>query len=194
MGAMDKNPQRLKGYARAILEIGKTTGEIDLLEIELKALKDEIMSNLDLKKYLTHKSISQSDKIKAGLDMFDRGASPAIKAVMAMLVVLDLAGDMDGVYDSFSGLVNDFKKQAYVEVISAVELDEEMLKKIKKDVDRVSALDVRIRNTVDGSIIGGLIIKIGEKVTDLSVRNKMEDIKEKLKSIELGGEGFGIKD
>ena len=55
-------------------------------------------------------------------------------------------------------------------------------------------LDVRVRNTVDPSIIGGLVIKIGEKVIDLSVKNKMEDIKSKLKSVELGGEGFGTED
>ena len=68
------------------------------------------------------------------------------------------------------------------------------LDKIKKDVDAASGLDVRIRNTIDPSIIGGLIIKIGEKVIDLSVKNKMDDIKAKLKSIELGGEGFGTED
>ena len=85
-------------------------------------------------------------------------------------------------------------KVEYVEVVSAIELDEGTLKKIKEDVGRASGLDVRIRATVDGSIIGGLIIKIGEKVIDLSVKNKMEDIKAKLKSVELGGEGFGTED
>ena len=65
----------------------------------------------------------------------------------------------------------------------------------KKDiVDSASGLDVRVRNTVNESIIGGLIIKIGEKVIDLSVKNKMDDIKTKLKSIELGGGGFGTED
>jgi len=86
------------------------------------------------------------------------------------------------------------EKQEYAEVISAIELDGETLDKIKEDVDRAYGLDIRIRNTVDESIIGGFIIKIGEKVIDLSVRNKMEDIKAKLKSTSLGGEGFGTED
>jgi F-type H+-transporting ATPase subunit delta len=194
MSGTIKTPEKIIDYARAILEVGKAVSEVDLLEIELKALKDEIASNLDLKKYLTEPSIGLSDKIKASLSMLEDGASPAIKAAMAMIVILGLVEDTGKIYDAFTGLVNDYKKQVYVEVISAIELDEGTLKKIKEDVDRASALDVRIRNTVEGSIIGGLIIKIGEKVIDLSVRNKMEDIKAKLKSIELGGEGFGTED
>jgi F-type H+-transporting ATPase subunit delta len=70
----------------------------------------------------------------------------------------------------------------------------EVLPRIKKDVDAATGLDVRIRNTVDNSIIGGLIIKIEEKVIDLSVKGKMEDIKTRLQSVELGGEGFGTED
>jgi len=186
-----KTQKKLIDYARAILDMGKA---VNVLEIELKALKDEIVSNLDLKKYLTEPSIIQSDKIKVSLSMLKDGASPAIKAAMAMIVILDLVEDMEGIYSAFNELVNDFKKQAYVEVISAVELDKGVLKNIKKDVDRAFSLDARLVNTVDRSIIGCLIIKIGEKVIDLSVRNKMEDIKVKLKLIELGGEGFGAED
>jgi len=186
-----KTQKKLIDYARAILDMGKA---VNVLEIELKVLKDEIVSNLDLKKYLTEPSIIQSDKIKVSLSMLKDGASPAIKAAMAMIVILDLVEDMEGIYSAFNELVNDFKKQAYVEVISAIELDKGVLKNIKKDVDRAFSLNARLINTVDRSIIGGLIIKIGEKVIDLSVRNKMEDIKAKLKSIELGGEGFGAED
>jgi len=191
MSSTIKTPKKLIDYASAILDMDKA---VNILEIELKALKSEIVSNLDLKKYLTEPSMIQSDRMKASLNMLKDGASPATKAAMAMIVILDLVEDMEEIHNTFTGLVNDFKKQAYVEVISAIELDEGTMKNIKEDVDRASALDVRIRNTVDESIIGGLIIKIGEKVIDLSVRNKMEDIKAKLKSIELGGEEFGAED
>jgi F-type H+-transporting ATPase subunit delta len=101
---------------------------------------------------------------------------------------------IENLYDAFSELVNGLKKQTYVEVVSAIELDEDTLGRIKKDVGVASGLDVRIQNTVDSSIIGGLIIKIGEKEIDLSVKSKMEDIKARLKSVDLRGEGFGIED
>lgn len=194
MNATKNNPEKINEYARAILDIGKASNDVDLLEIELKSIKDEIISNLDLKKYLTDPSISQPDKIRTGLEIIKDGASSAVKAALVMIITLDLTESIEMLYEAFTNLVNDFKKQAYVEVVSAIELDQGTLKKIKKEVDGASGLDVRIRNTVNESIIGGLIVKIGEKVIDLSVKNKMDDIKTKLKSIELGGGGFGTED
>lgn len=189
-----ENNGKFQEYARAILDIGKATGDLDLLESELKVLKDEIISNLDLKKYLTDPSIAQPERIKTGVEILEEGATPAIKTALAMIITLDMTEHIEPLYDAFTELVNDFKKQAYVEVVSAIELDADTLGKIKKDVDAASGLDVRIRNTVDGSIVGGLIIKIGEKVIDLSVKNKMDDIKARLRSVDLGGEGFGTED
>ena len=139
MDSAENKNLRLQEYARALLDIGKGTGDLDLLESELKVF-------------------------------------------------------MEALYRAFTILVNDFRKQAYVEVVSAIELDQETIAMIKRDVDAASGLDVHIRNTVDGSIIGGLIIKMGGKVIDLSVRNKMEDIRARLKSVDLGGEGFGTED
>jgi len=188
------NNGRLTEYARAILDIGKATGDLDLLESEFKVLKDEIVSNRDLKKYLTDPSIAQPERIKTGVEILEEGASPAVKTALAMIITLDMTEQIEPLYNEFTQLVDDFKKQAYVEVISAIELDEGTLGMIKKDVDTASGLDVRIRNTVDSSIIGGLVIKIGETVIDLSVKNKMEDIKARLRSVDLGGEGFGTED
>jgi F-type H+-transporting ATPase subunit delta len=194
MNATNNDLEKIKEYARAILDIGRATGDVDLLETELKSVRDEIVSNLNLKKYLTDPSIAQSDKINMGLEILKDGASSAVRTAMVMIITLDISEYVDPLYQEFTSLVNDFKKQAYVEVVSAIELDQRTTDKIKKDVDKASGLDVRVKNTVDPSIVGGLIIKIGEKVIDLSVKNKMDDIKTKLKSIELGGEGFGTED
>jgi len=194
MDAADNKNGRLQEYARALLDIGKATGDIDLLESEIKVLKDEIASNLDLKKYLTDPSIPQPQRVKTGMEILEDGASPAVKTALAMIITLDITEDIEALYRAFTILVNGFRKQAYVEVVSAIGLDQETIAMIKRDVDAASGLDVHIRNTVDGSIIGGLIIKMGGKVIDLSVRNKMEDIRARLKSVDLGGEGFGTED
>ena len=90
-------------------------------------------------------------------------------------------------------MVDELKKQVYVEVISAIELDGGMIFKIKESIDKNTGLDARIRNTVDKSILGGIIIKIEGKVIDLSIRDKIDDLKTRLKSIELKGGDFGIE-
>ena len=180
-------------YARAILDIGKAEKAVDLLETEFKTLKEAVISDLDLKKYLTDPSVGKTTKINMALKVLGEGASVSIRAVFTILIMADIVEEIEWIYNIFVGFVSDFKKQVYVEVVSSIELDSGTISKIKEDVDNASGLDVRIRNTIDPDIIGGLVLKIGEKIVDLSVKNKIEDIRAKLKSIELGGEGFGTK-
>jgi F-type H+-transporting ATPase subunit delta len=180
-------------YARAILDIGKAEKAVDLLEAEFKTLKEAVISDLDLKKYLTDPSVGKTTKINMALKVLGEDASVSIRTVFTVLIMADIVEEIEGIYNIFVGFVSNFKKQVYVEVVSSIELDSGTISKIKEDVDNASGLDVRIRNTVDPDIIGGLVLKIGEKIVDLSVKNKIEDIRAKLKSIELGGEGFGAK-
>jgi len=89
---------------------------------------------------------------------------------------------------------NSFKEHKTIEVISAVYLDNEQLDRIKKEVDAKTGLDVTVKNIVDENIIGGIVLKIGESIVDLSVKNRIEDLKSKLKALEIRGEGFGAED
>ena len=180
-------------YARAILDIGKAEKTVDLLETEFKTLKEAVISDLDLKKYLTDPSVYETAMINMALKVLGESASVSNRTVFAILIMADIIEEIEEIYNIFVGFVSDFKKQVYVEVVSVVELDSGTISKIKEDVDEASGLDVRIRNTVDPDIIGGLVLKIGEKIVDLSIKNKIEDIRAKLKSIELGGEEFGAK-
>ncbi len=178
-------------YAQSILDIAKADNIIDSLEKEFKLLKDEVLSNLDLKKFLTDLSIEKSERVKTGMKALGKSASPAINAVMAMIITLDIIENVGQVYEEFVILVSKFQKKVFVEVVSTIELDEGTMKKIKTEVDRKNDLDVRIRNTIDKSIIGGMVIKIGERIIDLSIKKEINEMRDKLKSIELRGEKFG---
>jgi F-type H+-transporting ATPase subunit delta len=99
--------------------------------------------------------------------------------------------DIKYIYSAAAGFAGALSGDTHVEVVSAVELDSSMMDKIKKYVERVVGHRVRLKSKVDSSIIGGLVINIGEKVIDLSIRNKLEDMKASLKAVDIGGEGFG---
>lgn len=180
-------------YANAIFNLARAENAIDRVENELGQLKDEIIFNLDLKKYLSDTAITSTEKIKSLLNILGDDSTRSIKTISAMIILFDALDYTEQIYKDYIELTNQYKKQVSVEVISAIELDEKMLKEIKKDVDSKTGLDVRVKNTVDKSIIGGLLIKIGEKIIDLSVKNKIEDLKSKLKALEIRGEDFGFE-
>jgi F-type H+-transporting ATPase subunit delta len=156
-------------------------------------LKNEILNNLELKKYLTDSSIPAPEKIKSMLGILGEDASDAVKAAISTLIIMNVLESIEQIYRDYVALANQLKKQVSIEVISAVELDSDTIDTIKKDVDDKTDLDVRIKNIIDRDIIGGIVIKIGDRIIDLSLKNKIDDLKTKLKALELRGEDFGIE-
>lgn len=180
-------------YARAVFNVARAENMVDQVEDELRQLKDEITNNLELKKNLTDPSIENYEKIKVMLEILGDDGSKAIKSFAAMMVILDAVDSFEQTYRDFVELANQLKRQVSIEVISVIELDKEILDEIKENVDKKTGLDVRIKNVLDKNIIGGIVIKIGDKVIDLSIKDKLEDLKNKLKALDLRGEDFGTE-
>lgn len=180
-------------YAQAVFNVARAENMVDQVEDELGQLKDEITSNLELKKNLTDPSIENYEKIKVMLEILGDDGSKAIKSFAAMMVILDAIDSFEQTYKDFVELANQLKRQVSIEVISVIELDKKILNEIKENVDKKTGLDVRIKNVLDKNIIGGLVIKIGDKVIDLSIKDKLEDLKNKLKALDLRGEDFGTE-
>lgn len=180
-------------YARAVFNVARAENMVDQVEDELRQLKDEITNNLELKKNLTDPSIENYEKIKVMLEILGDDGSKAIKSFAAMMVILDAVDSFEQTYRDFVELTNRLKRQVSIEVISVIELDKEILDEIKENVDKKTGLDVRIKNVLDKNIIGGIVIKIGDKVIDLSIKDKLEDLKNKLKALDLRGEDFGTE-
>ena len=80
------------------------------------------------------------------------------------------------------------------EVLSVIELNENIKEEIKRILENKTGLNIGIKNRIDKSILGGIVVKIGDRVIDLSIKNKIEDLRAKLRSMKLEGGNFDTKD
>jgi F-type H+-transporting ATPase subunit delta len=181
-------------YASAFLGIAEAENVLDGFEEELRQLKDALINDLDLKKYLTDPSIETPEKIRFAFKIFGENSTNTIKAAMATIITMGVVESIEGIYNKFVLLVNKIKTQIMVEVVSVIKLDDKLMKELKKSIDEKTKLDVRLKNVIDKNIIGGLLIKIGDKIIDLSVKSKIDDLKTRLHSLELGGDEFVSSD
>jgi F-type H+-transporting ATPase subunit delta len=180
-------------YARSIFNLAKAENTVERVEMELLQLKDQILKNMELKNYLSDTSIPEEEKIKFMFDLIGEDVSRSTKAFISLLIIMDALEYIEQVHKDYVDLTDRLKKQVSIEVVSAVELDNSTIRVIKEDIDKKTGLDVRIRNTIDKSIIGGIVIRIGERIIDLSINNKIDDLKMKLKGLELKEEEFGTE-
>lgn len=177
-------------YAQSFIDIAKAQNFIDGFEDEFKEVKDIILKNIEFKKLLTDSSISTSEKIKVAFEIIGNNYSNATRAALATMITMDVIEFVDEIFNKIVLIINNIKSQILVQVISAISLDDELLGEIKKSIDEKTGLDVRVKNIVDKNIIGGILIKIGDKIIDLTIKGKIESLKRKLHSLELGGEDF----
>ena len=177
-------------YAQSFIDIAKAQNFIDGFEDEFKEVKDIILKNIEFKKLLTDSSISTSEKIKVAFEIIGNNYSNATRAALATMITMDVIEFVDEIFNKIVLIINNIKSQILVQVISAISLDDELLGEIKKSINEKTGLDVRVKNIVDKNIIGGILIKIGDKIIDLTIKGKIESLKRKLHSLELGGEDF----
>lgn len=187
----DKKTQDNSLYAQAILDMARAKGAVDSTEEGFAGLVKLVSENLDLKKFLQDPTITVTQRLSTALELLKDDKSQTLTAIISMLAIFDKLDEIDEIYQEFKVLVDALKKQVYVEVLSAISLDDATILEVKKSIDKRTGLDVRVRNTVDPSVIGGIIIKIGDRVIDLSLKGKIDDLKRQLKSIELRGDEFG---
>jgi F-type H+-transporting ATPase subunit delta len=177
-------------YASCFLDIAEAENVLEGFEEEFRQLKNAVINDISLKKYLTDPSIETPEKIRTAFKIFTENSTNAIRAAMATMITMDVIESIESIYNKFVVLVNKIKTQIMVEVVSAIKLDDKLMKEIKSSIDEKTKLDVRLKNVVDKNIIGGLLIRIGDKIIDLSVKSKINDLKTRLHSLELGGEEF----
>jgi len=178
--------KNISRYAKSFFDIALAEDELGIFEKEFDSVINELSANLKLKSFLINPKIEAYEKIKYMLSALDKNSSRSIRSVMSLIITMNLTDYLRLIKEEFVKLVDNYKNQLRVEVTSAVMIDKELLLKIKKEIDKKTGLDSRISNVIDASLIGGILIKINDKVIDLSIKNKIEKLKSDLKSIEVG--------
>ena len=178
--------KKISRYAKSFFDIALAEDELGIFEKEFDSVINELSANLKLKSFLINPKIEAYEKIKYMLSALDKNSSRSIRSVMSLIITMNLTDYLRLIKEEFVKLVDNYKNQLRVEVTSAVMIDKELLLKIKKEIDKKTGLDSRISNVIDASLIGGILIKINDKVIDLSIKNKIEKLKSDLKSIEVG--------
>jgi F-type H+-transporting ATPase subunit delta len=187
----NKNSKRIEYLARSFLDIGLAENSVEKLEKELLSLRNIMDEDPVMKESFADRGMGLDQRVCILLEALGDNASAAMKAAATTLMALDLFNRLGDICNKYAELINKLRKQMDVEVISAVKLDKKTIEMIKDKVDKKTNVDSRIINIIDGSILGGLIIQVKDSFIDLSIKGKMEAMKENLGSIDLRGEDIG---
>jgi len=166
-----------RAYAEALLHIARVEGVVDAVEEELRSLQNVLRTHYELKGFLDNQAVTKEGKLDAIGRLF-AGKMSAI-TVNFLNTVVERARHrlLEDIADQYIALVSAFREQVTAEVVTAVPLPEETAERLRKALSRMVNKDVLIRQSVDESILGGAIVKIGDRIIDGCVRKKLQNLR-----------------
>lgn len=175
-----------KTYGDALFELALERNCVDELSSEVKVVRAALEENGELMKLMEHPKIVKEEKLQIIERIFKGRVSDDLTGFLELVAGKDRYGEIFGIFDFFMGRVREYKHIGVASVTTAVELKEKQKKAL---VERLLATtqyeSFEMDYTVDAGLIGGMVIRIGDRVVDSSIKHKLELMSRDLMKIQL---------
>lgn len=175
-----------KTYGDALFSVALEEGRVDGFFEEVQGLYEVFCANSELQKLMDNPKINKEDKIKLIEETFTGYAAKEIVGLMALLISKGHSKDIPKVFEYFVQLVKEEKKIGTAFVTTAVPLTETQKGAVvKKLLDTTRYESFEMDYAVDKTLIGGMVIRVGDRVVDSSIRTKLYELSKNLRSIQV---------
>ena len=183
MAAEDPSVSGVSGrYATALFELARDEKSIDAVKTDLDQFDAMLNDSADLKRLVRSPVFAADAQSKALSAVLDKAGITGISAnFLKVLTANRRLFAVSDVIRAFRALVARFKGEASADVTVAEPLSDKNLDALKTALKAVSGKDVTLHVKVDPSIIGGLVVKLGSRMVDSSLRTKLNSIKHAMK-------------
>ena len=183
MAAEDPSVSGVSGrYATALFELARDQKSIETVKADLDSFDAMLADSADLKRLVRSPVFSAEAQSKALAAVLDRAGIAGISAnFLRVLTANRRLFAVSDVIRAFRALVAKFKGEATADVTVAEPLSDKNLDALKIALKAVTGKDVALNVKVDRSIIGGLVVKLGSRMVDSSLRTKLNSIKHAMK-------------
>ncbi len=169
-------------YSSVLFDLAKQSDEVDKTGDGLKLLKESYKAIPEFRSFIFSFQFENEQKINALENIFGESFTDLLSKFTKTLIDNKRQDLIPDISDSYSNLAMDSKNQLLVTALTSEKMSDEMAKSVKAALDKFVGKDVEIESTVDPSIIGGIILRIGNTVVDGSVRGKLARLREDLLS------------
>jgi F-type H+-transporting ATPase subunit delta len=168
-------------YGTALFEAGKEKNLLPVLLTQAREVMAALDENPDLTRVLTHPDIEKDEKCAMIQNIFDGRVEDVLTGLLLAAVNKNHGGRLSGILGFFVKLTMEELGIGEAYVTSAVELREEQKQEVcQKLIQTTGYKEMEMHYTVDGSIIGGLIIRIGDRIVDSSIQTQLASLKKSL--------------
>jgi F-type H+-transporting ATPase subunit delta len=166
-------------YATAILDLANSKGVAEVVNNDMKLIASTINGNLELSTFIQNPTLKVEAKEKALLEIFT-GIDVVTQGLFHLLFENKRFEILEGIATEYSKLSDIMNGVEVAKVTTAILMDAAIEAKVLAKIATLSDKKITIENIVDASIIGGFILRIGDKQYNASVANRLQVLKREL--------------
>lgn len=183
--AVDEVPARYAGGLLALADEYRQKGDegvYDRLSASLDGLEQLYGESAEFRTLVDDPRIPREAQMKAVLEMSAAaGLDPMVRNFLGVIVSNRRLGMLPRILAAFRAQLAARRGEETAEVISAVPLSDQQARAVEASLIRAGHARVRIAQRVDPSILGGLVVKIGSRLYDSSIRSRLQRLSQAMK-------------
>jgi F-type H+-transporting ATPase subunit delta len=175
-------------YGTALAEAAQAAGRLHEVARDLSAIGDAVAHGRELASVLFNPAFPHEAK-KQILSQLSEGADPLVRSALLVLVDnkrLDALADVVAVVHEADRRA---RRQLELELTTAVPIPDAEAEDIRSKLAAASGHEVTLERSVDAAILGGVIVRVRDRMVDLSVRGRLEALRLSLRNARLGSTG-----
>ncbi len=166
-------------YAEAALQTGRAEGTLDVWERDLAALGEAIRHPI-LRRLMEHPAVPFADKERVLRSVVGSTVAPQPLNLVLLMIRRGRPGGIEPMLARFSELLRRERGISLAEVRTALPLDSEQRAAVAARLGKLTGERVEMDETVDPGMLGGIAVRIGDKLYDASVRSRLERLRARL--------------
>jgi F-type H+-transporting ATPase subunit delta len=163
-------------YARSLFEVAKEHDKLDLVREQLGAFADALSETRELQVFFFSPYFSTQEK-EDGLERAVTDADPVVLNFLKLLIEKHRTPVVFRIRAEYDRLWENENKLLPVEITSAIELDEDIVKQLGDRISEQTGRKVELSSRVEPGILGGIVVQVGNSVLDASIRNRLEQLR-----------------
>ena len=165
-------------YAEAAFQVARASDSLDIWLTDLQRLRD-VLADPTVYRVLTSPAVPEEER-RAALDQLAPELRQQTRNLAHLLIDRGRLELVPEILQAFTELVDDFRGVVVAQVTTAIELDEELRRIVAERLSHYTGKQVRLELSVDPSLIGGVVARIGDELIDDSIRARLQHLKERL--------------
>lgn len=175
-----------KTYAQALFELAVEENKTAPFMEEAAGLLEVIRTNVEFGQFMNHPKIQKEDKIEVVKNVFENQISKELVGFLVTIVEKDRYTEIEDILGEFIAAIKEYNNIGTAYVTTAIALEN----KEKQDIESRLLATTKYETIecvydVDESLIGGMVIKMGDRVVDSSIRTKLDKLQRELLAIQL---------